>query len=645
MATYVPYQPPSAIGRALFNFSQTLGSPNFRYSGEIRVSTSLGPLASEVGALGTPNALAAQFYVGAGSWTQAQLEKVDAITATYANFANINFTAAVNYPNETPSQIGARSDINISFIYRADQRTLAGVSAINASQTPASPLQYFGADGDVLLNSGIFGASGLTTRPDLSPVTTLGATLQHEIGHSLGLAHPHVAVLASGARLLSLNFGALGTNGFEKLGFGMRGAADLDKSYFTIMSYDQGVDDRGAGVFAQTPMILDVIALQEAYGAGRGTHGAGDDVVTPGGEGVVSAYRVYYDLGGVDTINLLNYAGGAMLRMGEAIDGASNLIGVSMSRADAVLAAAGSSPKSLRWWYGDYENATGGPGADQIFGNALANQISGGGGDDAIDGGAGADAAVYAGARAQYRFAGAGGAVATVRDQIPGRDGTDLLSNVEFVKFADQTIVAPSAVSALSVAVANQLALAYLGRGVSFDWRNAAALTLDQSGTGTAPSRFFSAAVADGALGTADSLETVVDRGFQNIFGFAATPFEQTAWADLARGGFVSREALPWALFVSYLGADNVPARYQVTAQSRLLALDAFTTAAQGAPSGAPGETNAAAAAAARAWLGPVSDPSSSALKILSAQSDVSLLAITTSVGSGGMMELIGVSV
>lgn len=645
MATYVAYQPPSAIGRALFNFTQIQGSVNFRYSGEIRVSTSLGPLASELPSLGTPDSVAAQYYGGVGNWTRAQLDRVDAITATYANFANLNFTAAVNYPNETPSQVGARSDINISFIYRADQRTLAGVSAINASAAPSVPLQYNGADGDVLLNAGIFGASGLTSRPDLSPVTTLGATLQHEIGHSLGLSHPHVVVLPSGARLLSLNFGALGTNGFEKLGFGMRSAADLDKSYFTIMSYDQTVDDRGAAVFAQTPMILDVIALQEAYGVGRGSHGAGDDVITPGGDGVVSAYRVYFDVGGIDTINLLNYAGGAVVRMGETIDGASYQIGVSMSRADAVLAAAGTSPKSLRWWYGDYENATGGAGDDQIIGNALANQISGAGGNDSIDGGVGADTAVYTGIRAQYRFAGAGGAVATLKDQTANRDGTDQLSNIEFVKFADQTIVSPTMVSALSVAIADQLTLAYLGRGVSFDWRNAAALSLDQSGTAPAASSFFSAALKDGALAATDSLEQIVDRGFQNIFGFAATPFEQTAWADLARGGFVSREALPWALFVSYLGADNVPARYQVTAQSRLLALDAFTLAAQGNPSGAPGETNAAAAAAARAWLGAVSDPATSAQKILTAPTDVSLLATTALGVSGGMIELIGISV
>ena len=644
MAAYVGYQPSTAIGRALFNFGQTQGTPDFRYSGLIQISTSDGPVASEISSIGTPDALAGQFYGGMGRWTQAQLTRVDATAATFANFANLSFAPAIDYPGQTPAQVGTRADINIAFVYRPDQKTLAGLSAVNASEIPSTPFKYSGADGDIFLNSGIFGDAGLTSRPDLSPLTILGATLQHEIGHSLGLAHPHLVQLPSGARVLTSNFAALGAAGFEKLGFAPRTSSNLDQSYFSVMSYGQTVDEKGAAILPQTPMILDVIALQEAYGVGRGTHGSGDDLIAPGGEGTVSAYRTYFDVGGVDTIDLLNYVGGASLYMGERIEGASGTVGVSMSRADAATASLGGSPKSLRWFYGDYEKARGGPGDDRIIGNALPNQISGGGGNDLIDGGAGVDTAVYTSARAQHRFGAAGGSVVTVTDLTAGRDGVDQLANIEFVKFTDQTVVSPTAVSALSVALANQMALAYLGRGVSFDWRNAAAAEIDLSDASTARSSFYQAALKDGAIADTESMETLIDAAFWNIFGVGARSFEQQAWTDVARDYGVARADLPWTIFASYLGSPTAPAAFQLPAQSRLLALDAFTTAAQGTPSGAPGETAANVADAARAWLRSVNDPGSSAQKILAAQQDVSLLATTALGQAGTTLELIGVA-
>jgi hypothetical protein len=40
MATYVSYAPTTTIGRAMFNFDETLGIQNFKYVGTIRVSLS-----------------------------------------------------------------------------------------------------------------------------------------------------------------------------------------------------------------------------------------------------------------------------------------------------------------------------------------------------------------------------------------------------------------------------------------------------------------------------------------------------------------------------------------------------------------------------------------------------------------------------
>jgi VCBS repeat-containing protein len=79
-------------------------------------------------------------------------------------------------------------------------------------------------------------------------------------------------------------------------------------------------------------------------------------------------------------------------------------------------------------------------GNDFINGSGGNDLLTGGAGNDTIDGGAGLfDTAVYSGARAQYTlsFINTGNLAGTVTDTVPGRDGTDTLTNVEFLKFSD----------------------------------------------------------------------------------------------------------------------------------------------------------------------------------------------------------------
>jgi hypothetical protein len=205
----------------------------------------------------------------------------------------------------------------------------------------------------------------------------------------------------------------------------------MDKDYFTIMSYDDG-----GTTLAQTPMILDVLALQEAYGVGSGSTGTENDTITTGASGGVNSYRTYFDAGGVDTVNLSNYATGAYFHMGTSIVGAQRLVGVSMSTADRQLMLTGTSPQSLRWFYGDYENAVGGVGNDVITGNTLSNAITGAGGNDTIDGGDGIDKVIYSGAAASYTIKIASTS-STVTDKTANRDGADSLTNVERLQFTD----------------------------------------------------------------------------------------------------------------------------------------------------------------------------------------------------------------
>jgi Ca2+-binding RTX toxin-like protein len=76
---------------------------------------------------------------------------------------------------------------------------------------------------------------------------------------------------------------------------------------------------------------------------------------------------------------------------------------------------------------------------DVIYGGAGNDVITGGIGNDIIDGGPGIDTAVYAGKISDYDISLVGNQI-VVSDRVAGRDGTDHLTNIEFLAFADTTI-------------------------------------------------------------------------------------------------------------------------------------------------------------------------------------------------------------
>jgi V8-like Glu-specific endopeptidase len=79
-------------------------------------------------------------------------------------------------------------------------------------------------------------------------------------------------------------------------------------------------------------------------------------------------------------------------------------------------------------------------GFDAMSGGAGADRFTGLAGNDTIDGGAGIDTAVYAGPRAAYSVTSFSNGQIQVADSIGARDGTDLLVNVERVKFGDVSL-------------------------------------------------------------------------------------------------------------------------------------------------------------------------------------------------------------
>ena len=85
---------------------------------------------------------------------------------------------------------------------------------------------------------------------------------------------------------------------------------------------------------------------------------------------------------------------------------------------------------------------------DFIAGDDGNDSLRGAGGDDRIDGGAGRDAALFAGTRDQYQVTDNGDGSIEVRDLVAGRDGTDLLTGIEDLRFLgepDETELLPVA--------------------------------------------------------------------------------------------------------------------------------------------------------------------------------------------------------
>ncbi|MEM7506942.1 MAG: pre-peptidase C-terminal domain-containing protein [Pseudomonadota bacterium] len=221
----------------------------------------------------------------------------------------------------------------------------------------------------------------------------------HEIGHGLGLAHPHDT--GNGTEVLQgvTSSGTLGSN-------------DLNQSIFTTLSYNDGYLTSESGPpgtydygYAASFGTLDIAALQQLYGVNQ-DHAAGDDVyrlIDQNGSG--TGYTAIWDTGGVDwivgssdlntTIDLraatldFTQQGGGMVSNTDKIHGGFTIAnGVSI------------------------ENARGAGGNDTLNGNAMRNILQGDDGDDVLEGFEGDD----------FLNGGAGA------DRLSGGDGLDTVT-------------------------------------------------------------------------------------------------------------------------------------------------------------------------------------------------------------------------
>jgi len=206
-------------------------------------------------------------------------------------------------------------------------------------------------------------------------------TLIHEIGHGMGLMHPHDT--GNGSTIMS---GV--TSPLNDLG-----DFDLNQGIYTTMTYNDGWQTAPHGTspsanfsygYQGTPMAFDIAVLQATYGANM-TFNAGDDsYVLPTVNGIGTFYSAIWDADGTDTI-VHNGSTGAMIDLRSAPLTYSENGGGYVSYVTGIHGGFTIAAGAV------IENATGGSGQDTIMGNAENNLILGQQGSDSIMGGDGDD--------------------------------------------------------------------------------------------------------------------------------------------------------------------------------------------------------------------------------------------------------------
>jgi Ca2+-binding RTX toxin-like protein len=198
----------------------------------------------------------------------------------------------------------------------------------------------------------------------------------HEFGHAMGLHHPNE----------DPNNTANDPH---------------NNNQYTIMSYVPHPYG-GQADWDITPMVLDIQALQQLYGANTTTRSGNTTYFGPAVAGSTQAYAMLnggliaespghhmimtiWDGGGIDTISAANQTGSVTI---DLEPGAFSTIG---QVTDNICNAELWTDPGTGIQYGWLENAVGGPVSDLIFGNDIANDIDGGAGPDSMVGRGGND--------------------------------------------------------------------------------------------------------------------------------------------------------------------------------------------------------------------------------------------------------------
>ncbi len=251
----------------------------------------------------------------------------------------------------------------IDFVEVQETASKVGDIRFGLSNVPATAWAYYPTDeypegGDVWL-----GAASHLGQTDYRDGTYYFHTVMHEIGHALGLKHPH-----------------------DPDGAGVTSSSDwLGVSAMSYRSYaGDGVSGAYSNDFFPTsPMLWDISAIQALYGANYATRAGNTTYQWGNGEQI---FECLWDGGGRDVIDCSNQSSAVTISL---VAGSWSRIGPAYTWYDF---REGSTPNTLSIARGvTIEDAKGGGAADTLLGNAAANRLEGNAGADLLSGNDGAD--------------------------------------------------------------------------------------------------------------------------------------------------------------------------------------------------------------------------------------------------------------
>jgi hypothetical protein len=229
--------------------------------------------------------------------------------------------------------------------------------------------------------------------------------LLHEIGHALGLSHPKPESAAAAGTTVLLN--------------------QWNDNSYTVMSSMQSPSKLWQSWFG----ALDIQALQSLYGSGRPLATGDDSYLYGNSQG--QSLSTLRDAGGTDVLNLSGNSLGAYVDMKP---GSFSSIGIT-SQGYAAYNNVFIDPSTT------LENVIGTPYDDVIFGNDANNLIHEWGGNDVIDGAGGVNTVAFVGKRSDYNIKPSEVAKHWLVEAKNGAMGSDDLTNVKFLQFADSKVI------------------------------------------------------------------------------------------------------------------------------------------------------------------------------------------------------------